>query len=141
MPDVAGRRDHEVPGDVVPPVEAVDRAACGGLDRVDRAEDRAAERVIGPQRLGEEVVHEVLGRVLVHVDLLEDHLPLGVEVRRTDHRVLQHVREVIDRQLQVAVEHARVVARVLLGGERVQVAADGVERLARCPARSGSSFP
>ena len=65
----------------------------------------------------------------MHVDLFEDHLTFGVEVRLADHAVLQHVREVIDGHLEVAVQHARVVARVLLAGERVDIAAHGVEVL------------
>ena len=46
-----------------------------------------------------------------------------------DRRVLEHVGQVVDRHLEVPVEHPRVVARVLLGGERVEVAADRVELL------------
>jgi hypothetical protein len=51
------------------------------------------------------------------------------QVGRRDRRVLQHVDQVVDRHLEVPVEHARVVARVLLGGERVDVSADRVEVL------------
>src|SRR5450756_1945072 len=52
--------------------------------------------------------------------------PLGVDVLRLDQRVGHHVGEHVDRQRQVRVEHPRVVARVLLGGERVQLSADRV---------------
>ena len=56
-------------------------------------------------------------------------------------RVLEHVGEVVDRHLEVTVEHARVVARVLLGGERVHVAADRVERLRDVEGRARGRCP
>ena len=65
----------------------------------------------------------------MHVDLFQDHLALGIEVRLADQRVLEHVGQMIDRHLQVTVEHPRVVARVLLGRERVDVTAHRVEVL------------
>jgi hypothetical protein len=74
-------------------------------------------------------VHDVLGRVLVHVDLLEDHLALRVQIRRSDHAVLQHVGEMLHGHRQVAIQHAGVEARVLLRRERVEVTAHGVEAL------------
>ena len=61
--------------------------------------------------LGEEVVDEVLGRVLDHRDLLEHDLALGVDVgeRRREH----HVRHHVDRALEMAVGDARVDDRAL----------------------------
>ena len=64
----------------------------------------------------------------MHVDLLEDHLPLAVQVRRSG--VLEHVREVVDGQLEVLVEDPRVVARVLLRRTR-----SGRRRRRRTPPR------
>ena len=110
MTEVPGGRDDEAARHVVPAVEPVDLVARRGLDRVGGAEDGPAERMVRPERLGEEVVDDLLGRVLVHVDLLEDHLPLRVEVGGSEPRVLEHVGEVVDGQLQVAVEDPRVVA-------------------------------
>ena len=70
-------------------------------DHVRRADHRPAERMVAEDRLGEQVVHEILGLVLVHRDLLEHHLALGVELleaRRED-----HVRHHVDGRLQVVV--------------------------------------
>jgi len=53
-------------------------------------------------------VDELVGRVLVHVDLLEDHLTLSLEISGAEERVLQHVAHVLDGHRQVAVQHARV---------------------------------
>jgi hypothetical protein len=89
--DVAGGGDHQVRRLVVAPVEPEHLVAAHAVDAGDGPEDRPAERVPGPQRLGEQVVHEVVGRVLVHVDLLEDHLPLALEVLPVEDRALEHV--------------------------------------------------
>ena len=53
-----------------------------------RADHRPAERMRAEDRLGEEVVDEILRRVLDHRDLLEHDLALRVELgerRREDH--------------------------------------------------------
>ena len=67
-----------------------------------------------PEVLGEELVDQIVRRVLDHLDLFEDHLLLALDVvggeRRAHHDVGQHV----DRQRQVLVEHLDVVAGVLL---------------------------
>ena len=95
--------------------------------------------MVAEDGLGDQVVHELLRRVLVHRDLLEHDLALGVELvegRREDH-VAHHV----DRRLEVVVRDARVDERVLARGRGVQLAAETVEDLgdleravaARCP--------
>ena len=107
----------------------MDLVPRGGADRLGGPEDGATQGVVGPKRLGEEVVHDLFRRVLVHVDLLEDHLPLGIEIRRAEQRVLEHVGEVVHRQLDVLVEDPRVVAGVFLRGEGVHVSTHRVEVL------------
>ena len=104
-----------------------DRPLGDGRDHVARPDHRPAERVRAEHRLGEEVVHELLRRVLVHRDLLEDDLALGVDVveARREHHVAHHV----DRGLEVLVRHARVDDRVLARGRSVQLAAEPVEDL------------
>ena len=83
--------------------------------------------MVAEDRLGDQVVHELLRRVLVHRDLLEHDLALGVELleeRREDH-VAHHV----ERRLEMVVGHARVDERVLARGRGVQLAAEPVEDL------------
>ena len=67
------------------------------------------------------------GIVVVHGDLFEDHAALGVDVLRVEQRAGHHVRQDVDGQRQVGVEHPGVVAGVLLGRERVQLTADRVD--------------
>jgi hypothetical protein len=45
-----------------------------------------------------EVVHDVVGVVVVHGDLVEDHLPFGLHVRRRDLRGGDHVAEHVHRE-------------------------------------------
>ena len=116
-----------LPGDVRAPVVGRDRPAGDRRDHLGAADHRPAERVLREHRLGEQVVDEVLRRVLDHRDLLEHDLALGVEVgerRRED-----HVRHHVERVLEVPVGHARVDDRVLARGGRVQLAAHLVEDL------------
>ena len=83
--------------------------------------------MVAEHRLGDQVVHELLRRVLVHRDLLEHDLALGVELRerRREHHVAHHV----ERRLEVVVGDARVDERVLARRGGVQLAAEAVEDL------------
>jgi hypothetical protein len=92
--------------------------------------------VAAEQHLGEEVVHHVVGGVVVHPDLLEDHGPLRVDVVLGELGEAQHVGQDVDRQLEVAVERPGVEAGVLLGGEGVGLAADRVHQLGDVPGRA-----
>ena len=127
--EVAGGGDDHVGGPVVALVEPRHLGPGQRLDRVDGAGDRAAERGLGAVGLlGEQVVHHVVGVVVVHRDLVEDHVALGLDVLGGEQRGGDHVAEHVDRQAEVLVEDPRVEAGVLLGGERVELAADRVER-------------
>ena len=55
-------------------------------DGLLRPRDLATEWVLGEQRAGEHVVDEVVGRVVTHPDLLEDHLPLRLDLVGTQRR-------------------------------------------------------
>ena len=127
--DVAGHRhDHRGRAVVLAP-EALDLLAGQGLDRGLGAGDGPAERGVGaPGLLGEELVDDVVGVVVVHGDLVEDHVALGLDVVGGQQRAGDHVAEDVDGQRQVLVEDPGVEAGVLLGGEGVELTADLVER-------------
>ena len=71
-------------------------SAASRLDRVDAARGLAAQRMLREERLEDERVHAVLGRVLVHVQLFEDDLPLGLDVVVAQRWLREHVREQVD---------------------------------------------
>ena len=99
--EVAGRRDDDVAADVHRAVVRGERATADARDHVARADHRPPERRVAEDGLREEVVHELLRRVLVHRDLLEDDLALGVELR--ERRREHHVRHHVDRRLEVRI--------------------------------------
>ena len=87
-------------------------------------------------RLGDQVVHRLLRRILVHRNLLEDDLALRVEVdeRRREH----HVRHDVERRLDVLVHDPCVDDRVLTRRGCVQLAAETVEDLGDLLGRIGA---
>ena len=92
-----------------------------------RADHRPSERVVAEDGLREEVVHELLRRVLVHRDLLEHDLALLVDLgegRRED-----HVGHDLERRLDVVIGDARVDDGVLARRRGVELGAHRVERL------------
>ena len=71
----------------------------------------------------------VVGRVLDLRDLLQDDRALAVDLVLGEARVQEDVGEQVERERQVLAQHLRVVAGVLLAGEGVEHAADGVDLL------------
>ena len=69
---------------------------------------------------------QVVGGVLVHVDLLQDDPPLGLHRGLGEGGVVDHVTEDVRGLGQVLVQHPGIEAGALLGGEGVHLAADGV---------------
>ena len=127
--EIAGGRHDHVRRHVRAAEIVAQRVAGEGLDRLLRAEDGPAERMPFPEMLREELVHEIVGRVLDHLDLFEDHLLLAADFFLDKRRAHHDVRQQVDGERQVLVEHFDVVAGVLLRGERVELSADRVDRL------------
>ena len=99
------------------------------LDAFLRAENRTAERMPFPEVLREQLVDQVVGRVLDHLDLFEDDLLLALDFIGDEGRTQDDVGEQIDGKRQVLVEHLDVVAGVFLRGEGVELPADRIDRL------------
>ena len=125
--DVAGSGDHDVSRGVHLVVVGGDRIARKRRDHLGGADHRPPERVVAEDRLGDQVVHELLRRVLVHRDLLEHDLALLVHLG--EGRCEDHVRHHLERPLDVPVGDARVYDGVLARRRGVQLGAHGVERL------------
>ena len=125
--EVPGRGDNDVPRRVGGPVVAGERAAADRGDDLGGADHRPSERVVAEDGLREEVVHELLRRVLVHRDLLEHDLALLVDLGEGGRE--DHVGHHLERRLDVVVGDARVDDGVLARGRGVQLRAHGVEGL------------
>jgi hypothetical protein len=123
-------RGHHIGRRAVPLGEERTDVRCReALDRVEAARGLAAQWVLREERLEDERVHAVLGRVFVHVQLFEDDLPLGLDVVVAERRLGEHVGEHVDAELDMRARQPRDVRRVLLRREGVHVAADTVDRL------------
>jgi hypothetical protein len=125
--DVPRRPDDDVAGGVHRAVIRGDRTAADRRDHLGRSDHRAPERVAAEHRFREEIVHELLRRVLVHRDLLEHDLTLLVELGERGR--VHHVRHHAYRLLDVPVGHARVDDRVLPRRRRVELGSHRVKRL------------
>ena len=108
-------------------------------DRVDAADHRSAHRVRAEHRRQEHVAERVLGIVVAHRDLLEHDVAFDLDVVGGAPPAQHHVGDQVDGQLQVGVEHMRVVAGVFAGGEGVQLTADRVHRLGDLDRACGSA--
>ena len=108
-------------------MEARDLRRRSAGDHAGTADDRAAERVRSEDRLAEHVEHLLLGIVLVHRDLLEDHGALGVDV--VQRWPEDHVGHHVERLRKVLLNHTREDGRRLLAGAGVQLGTHAVEDL------------
>ena len=111
------------------------------LDRLNRAEDRAADRLIGIGGLLEQIEDVVVGIVARGADFLDDHLLLAIELGLLEQRVLEDVGEDVGGERHVFLEHAGEIAGVLDGGRGVEIAADVLDGLGDLRARCGSWCP
>ena len=109
---------------------AEERVAGRGADRLLAADDVPAERLVAVEKLVVDAADVVARSVEVHVHLLDDHALLAVDLLRVELRVPEHVDEDVERDRPVLAGAADVVARVLLAGEGVELAADAVDLVA-----------
>ena len=125
--EVAGGADDDLRAGVAGVAVALDVRDRDRGDHLGLTEHAAAQRVRAEDGLGEHVVDAVLRLVLVHRDLLQHHLALGVDVGVG--RRQQHLREQVEDLVGVLVEEAGVQVRRLLAGGRVDRGAEPVEAL------------
>ena len=121
-----GDGQHGVVRAVVLASEGNERLARDGGNLLVRAQDRAAERMVAKIRLRQQVVDQILRRVLAHGDLLEDDAALLFEVLLVEPGAQEQVGQEVHRAVEVLGDDLRVVAGAFLRGERVHLPADGV---------------
>ncbi len=123
-----GRQDHPVRR--IGPVHVIcDRPARHAADHVRAAEHRAAERLL---RIGDglEIVEdEVVGRVVGLTDLLQHDGALAAQLFLVEGGVQKNVRDQIEREIDILLQHLRVVDRAFAPGVGVEVAADRLDLL------------
>src|SRR5258708_32533981 len=120
-----GGNDY-IAGDKALTIKMRNRIAFETLDRVAGPENRAAQRVVFPEILGEDFVHQIVWTVLVHFDFFEDHTALADNIIGREDRIQNQVAEDIERDRQMFIEHLDAEADTFLGGESVNISADGI---------------
>src|ERR1700751_1244535 len=91
-----------------------------------RPEDRQSKGMILPKALSKDFMHEVVGIVLVHFYLFQDHASLTGDVFGIENWVQHQVAENVHRDWMVLVQDLDIEADTFLGGECVHIAADGI---------------
>ena len=81
-----------------------------------------------PEVRRKDLVDQIVRAVRLHLDLFEDDALFLFDVLVAKHRMEHQVREHVDGERQVLVENFGVEAHQFLGGEGIQVAADGIDR-------------
>ena len=127
--EVAGSRHDHVRRHIGAAEVLAQRLSGEPLDSFLRAENGPAERVSLPEILREELVHEIVGRILDHLDFFEDDFLFATDLVFDERGTHDDVREQLDGERQMLVEHLDVVAGVLFRRERVELAANRVDRL------------
>ena len=80
MVELAGRGDDHVARHVHAAVVGRDRPSGDARDHVARSDHGPPEGMVAEHGLGDQVVDELLRLILVHRDLLEHDLALGVDL-------------------------------------------------------------
>ena len=72
---------------------------------------------------------DVVGRVFAGADFLQDDVLLAGEIVRIERRLGQNIRQHVERERHVRLQHARIIGRCLDAGRRIEIAADGFDLL------------
>src|ERR1700752_102590 len=90
------------------------------------AENRAAERMLGPEAARKNFVQQRFRVVEIHLDLFQNDLALLCHVFGIEKRTETQVGNDVEGNGQMVVEHLRVEANLLFRSEGVEHAADGI---------------
>ncbi len=82
--------------------------------------------MILPKILRKNLMHEVIGVVLIHLDLFHDHAPLAGNVIYIEDGIQHQIAEHIHGNGHVLIENFDVKTNAFFGGEGIHVPADGI---------------
>ena len=93
------------------------------LHCVAGTQDRPAQRMVFPEILGKDFMHQVVGIVLVHLDFFENHSPLAGDVLVVKDRIQYQIAEHVEGDWQMLIEHFHTETDAFFGGEGINIAA------------------
>ena len=123
------RDDQDIAGHVILAQVAEQVGARHRIQRLLRAGDGPAERLVRPERGVEQFLDVMLRLVQVHRHFLFDDLALLGDLHRVEPRVEQHIQQHIEQFVEAVVAGPGMETGHLLAGEGVQVPADALDRL------------
>src|SRR5947207_5473449 len=81
------------------------RRALKTLHCVAGTQDGSAKRMVLPEILGKDFMHQVVGIVLVHLDFFENHSPLAGDVLVVKNRIQYQIAEHVEGDWQMLIQH------------------------------------
>lgn len=124
--ELACNRQHGVIRPIMLLFERKQRFTADGCNLVVRAENRTSQRMLPEIGFRQQIVDQILRRILAHRDLFQNNAALFFKFRFIHTRVEQHVAKQIHRARQVLGNHLRIVAGAFLRRERVHLTAQRV---------------
>src|SRR6185503_2875155 len=126
---VACQGDDSVLGDVIGSMAGNRPGSSEAIYGLWRASEWPAERMVGPKRFADKIVHEMLRLVEVHRQLFLDNTSLFSDVVGLENRIGQHIEHYLDDMSEVIRVSARVDAGALLSSKSVKRATDAFHGL------------
>ena len=80
MVEIPGRREDDIAAAEAVTVIAEELCLLQPAHGLLCSQDRLAQRMTPPEILREDLVDQVVGVVLVHLDLFKDHAPLALDI-------------------------------------------------------------
>ncbi len=111
MIDGTGADDKHAVGGVVAVEIGADLVRRERQHGVGRAEDRAADRLVGKGGFGELVEDHIIGRVVGRADFLQDDVFFALQFFVVEGRFRQDIRQDIDRKRHIVLQDAGIVGR------------------------------
>ena len=91
-----------------------------------RTQNRPCQRMIVKIRFGQQVVHQILRRILHHVDLFEHHAFFLLHFPFIQRSMKHHITQQIQRLRQLFIRHPRMITCAFFRCKRIQNAAHAV---------------
>ena len=118
-----GRCDHDIIPEMMAVAECHQRLPVNRGDRLQRPGNRISQRMLAPQRAGNEVPDMICRRFLIHRDFLADDLALQTDLRFGKRGMPDHVRQHVREHRHQVRLTAAFVNGLVLRGAGVELAA------------------